>query len=123
MRARMRTDRDGAGAVEYTSRRTDARGRPAEFRAHYRSTGPVRLSAPATLDHWLTERYCLYAVHGERVYRAEIHHHQWPLQPVDADLGVNTMVDAAGLQIAAPPQRLAFSASIDVVVWRPNLVR
>ena len=30
---------------------------------------------PGTLVHWLTERYCLYAVtRGGRLQRAEIHH-------------------------------------------------
>lgn len=123
MHARMRTDRDAHGFVTYDSHRTDQRGRPAEFRARYRPTGPVRSSAPGTLDHWLTERYCLYAVEAERVYRAEIHHRPWPLQPVDAEIVTNSMIGAAGLSAAGPPQPLAFAASIDVVVWRPHRVR
>lgn len=124
MRARMHTGRDADGFVTYLSRRTDHRGRPAEFRARYRPVGPVRLSAPGTLDHWLTERYCLYAVDAaERVYRAEIHHRQWPLQPVDAGINVNTMIEAAGVPAEGPPRQLAFAASLDVVVWLPRLVR
>jgi uncharacterized protein YqjF (DUF2071 family) len=122
LRAIMSTRREADGWVTYDSRRTDQRGRPAEFRARYRAIGPVARSSPGTLDHWLTERYCLYAVdRSTRIHRAEIHHHQWPLQPVEAEIETNSMVRAAGLTIQAPA-RLAFASSIDVIVWRPIAV-
>src|SRR5436190_21112112 len=43
---------------------------------------PVRsnLRQAGTLEHWLTERYCLYTVANGNVCRAEIDHAQWPLQ-------------------------------------------
>ena len=124
MRAQMTTARGADGVFTYLSHRTDARGKTADFRARYRPAGPVRPSAPGSLDHWLTERYCLYAVDSAgRVRRAEIHHHPWPLQSVEAQIEVNTMTDAAGVVTQGPPQRIAFSESIDVVVWRPRVVR
>lgn len=123
LRAEMSTRKGGDGVVTYVSHRTDRRGKPAEFRARYRAVGPVTRSEPETLDHWLTERYCLYAVsRSQRVYRAEIHHHQWPLQPVRAEIETNTMVAAAGVAVASP-SCLSFAPTIDVVVWRPRLVR
>lgn len=123
MRAVMRTERGQDGFVHYECRRTDPRGKPAQFRADYRPTGPISQSAPGTLDYWLTERYCLYAVDSRsRVYRADIHHRRWPLQPVEAKIEVNTMAAAAGLTIAGAVRRPAFAASIDVVVWRPRRV-
>jgi uncharacterized protein len=122
-RADMRVRRDTGGVVSYVSRRTDRRGRPAEFRARYRPVGPVQRSAPGSIDHWLSERYCLYAVDGaSRVYRADIHHRPWPLQPVEAEVEVNTISNAAGIGLAEGAARLAFSANLDVVVWRPRLV-
>ena len=124
MRARMRTARGADGVVTYLSHRTDARGKTADFRARYRAIGPVRPAAQGSLDHWLTERYCLYAVDSAgRIRRAVIHHHPWPLQSAEAQIEVNTMTDAAGVGIQGPPQRIAFSESIDVVVWRPQVVR
>jgi uncharacterized protein YqjF (DUF2071 family) len=122
-RAQIRSARTRQGLVTYESRRTDSRGRPAVFRAQYHATGPVQHSAPATLDHWLTERYCLYAIdRGDRVYRAEIHHRPWPLQPVEADIDANTMAAAADIPIRGAPTRQAFAARLDVVVWRPKRV-
>lgn len=123
LRADMSVRRDNLGMVTYLSRRTDPRGRRAEFRARYRPIGPVQSSPPGAIDHWLSERYCLYAVDGaERVYRAEIHHRPWPLQPVEAEIEVNTMASAAGLAVTDSPTRLAFASRLDVVVWRPRLV-
>ena len=120
-RAQIRTDADGL--VAYESHRIDPRGKSADFRARYRATGPVAFAIPGALDHWLTERYCLYATdHAERVYRAEIHHHRWPLQPAEAILDENTMALAAGLTLPAIAPRLAFSSLLDVVVWAPTRI-
>ncbi|MDQ3871323.1 MAG: DUF2071 domain-containing protein, partial [Chloroflexota bacterium] len=50
----------GGERVAYRSRRiADAR---AEFAATYQPAGRVVTPAWGTLDHWLTERYCLYTV-------------------------------------------------------------
>jgi uncharacterized protein YqjF (DUF2071 family) len=122
--ASMSTSRAGNGLVSYASRRTDRRGRPAEFRAQYSPTGPAHPAAPGSLDHWLSERYCLYAVDAaNRAYRADIHHRPWPLQPVDARIEVNTMANAAGLDAPGPETRMAFASLLDVVVWAPRRVQ
>ena len=123
-KARMSTRRDSAGTIAYASRRTDRRAKPAEFAARYRPLGPVTMSAPGSLDHWLTERYCLYATDAAgHVYRGEIHHHPWPLQATDAEIETNTMARAAGIVLPPTPPRLSFALSLDVVVWAPNRVR
>jgi hypothetical protein len=122
--AAMQTSVGRTGTIEYSSRRTDHRGQPAAFVARYGPTGPVELSLSGTLDHWLTERYCLYAVdRSARVYRAEIHHRQWPLQPAVAEIETNTMAAAAGLTLPSVPPRLSFASLLDVVVWTPTRLR
>ena len=68
--ATMRARRSGS-RVEYRSDRSSGMG----FHATYGPTGPVFQARPGTLEHWLTERYCLYAQSGfGGLYRAEIHH-------------------------------------------------
>jgi uncharacterized protein YqjF (DUF2071 family) len=63
-----------AGAVRYRSRRPSA-----EFAATYRPTSDVYRAAPGTLEHWLTERYCLYARAPDgSLWRNEVHHPAWP---------------------------------------------
>ncbi len=70
--ARMSLAHDGE-AVEYASERTHRGAAPAGLRARYEPVGDP-FSAPAgSLEHWLTERYCLYAP-GSRgtILRGEI---------------------------------------------------
>jgi uncharacterized protein YqjF (DUF2071 family) len=73
--------------------------------------------APGTLEHWLTERYCLYTLdEKERVLRAEIHHPPWPLQSADATITLNTMADELDSELVEP-SLLHYAARQDVVFW------
>ena len=71
---------------------------------------------PGTLEHFLTERYCLYAEGGGVLYRAEIHHPPWPLQTAGGDLFTNTM-PPPGIELPADEPLMHFAARQDVVVW------
>jgi uncharacterized protein YqjF (DUF2071 family) len=90
----------------------------AEFAGRYRPAGAATPPQPGTLEHWLTERYCLYAVHDGRVLRADIHHPPWPLRPAEADIRRNTMTAPLGLGLSGPPL-LHFADRQDVVIWAP----
>jgi len=107
--------------VRYRSRRcVSDRGARAEFRARYRPTGPAIAAAPGTLEHFLTERYCLFTVlRSRRVLRVDIDHAPWPLQPAEAEIETNTMAEASG--VALPDRRplLHFSRRMDVVNGLP----
>jgi uncharacterized protein len=107
--------------VDYASRRLSVAA--AEFRATYRPHGTPRPPAPGTLEYFLTERYCLYAVdHQSRAYRLEIHHPPWPLDTADAEIAVNSMADAAGIHLPATAPLLHFSKRQDMVCWAPDRI-
>jgi uncharacterized protein len=111
----------GEERVEYESRRLSVP--EAEFRASYAPQGPARPPAPGTLEYFLTERYCLYAVDRQaRGYRLDIHHPPWALQPAVAEIAVNTMADAAGLTLPGRPPLLHFSKRQDAVCWTPERI-
>ena len=114
--ARMQL-RDKAEGVEYLSVRRSA---PAglRFRARYAPTGPVYESMPRSLEHWLTERYCLYArsPRGD-ILRNEVHHAPWPLQRAEAQIETNELLGPHGISVQGPPPLLHFSRRLDVVVW------
>jgi uncharacterized protein YqjF (DUF2071 family) len=117
--ARMAAAADGADGVRYASERTHRGAPPAGFAARYRPTGPAYRSDAGTLEHWLTERYCLYAADARgRVFRGEVEHAPWPLQPAEAEVERNTMGDQIGVRLpdAAPPL-LHFARRVDVVAW------
>jgi uncharacterized protein len=84
------------------------------FSASYRPDGDVFNAEPGTLEHFLTERYCLYAEHEGRLHRAEIHHRPWPLQPAAARVDLNTMPP---LKVPDDDPQVHYSARQDVVIW------
>jgi uncharacterized protein YqjF (DUF2071 family) len=57
--ADMQVD-EQAGWISYRSRRKGIDAKPVEFVARYRPVGPVQPPLDGTLEHFLTERYCLF---------------------------------------------------------------
>lgn len=110
--ARMRVA-ERQGWIEYES----VRAQQARFCGRYRPTAPLELRKRGTLEHWLTERYCLYTVIRNSVYRAEIHHEPWPLQDAAAELSVNSMAKAAGLDLPRIQPLAHFSKRLQVLIW------
>ena len=112
----------GTAGVSYESTRSTS-GRPAEFSASYRPVGPPGPASERSLEYFLTERYCLYTTDRRgRVWRCDIHHAQWPLQPAAAEVEVNTMLRQIGLMLPDTPPLLHFARRLDVVAWRPSRV-
>src|SRR5205085_11176287 len=103
--------------VRYRSAR--ARGQAA-LRAEYRAIAPPRESLPGTLEHFLTERYCLYVVDHGQVSRAQIHHVPWPLQTAEAIFEENSMAAAAGITLPDAEPLLHFAKRLRVLVWWPE---
>lgn len=129
-RARMACEREGSqqknqeanheGGIRYESVRTHAGAPPAELSGGYGPIGEVFHARPGTLEHWLTERYCLYAALPDgRVWRADIHHPPWQLQPARASFARNSMGRAHGFELPDEPPLLHFARRQEVVVWNP----
>lgn len=108
--------------IEYTSQRTDSRGGSAWFRAHYASDGEVAMSLPGTLQHFLTERYCLYGVDGDGgVHRLQIHHRPWLLQPARAEIdAVELITVTTGLPAPIGEPLLHYSPLQHMIGWPPE---
>ena len=121
-RSRISVERS-QGEVDYRAARVSDDGPPASFAAAYRATGDPAPAQPGSLDHWLTERYCLYTLDDhQRVHRGEIHHPPWPLRPAEARVEANTMTRGVGIDLRGDP--LAhFSARQDAALWRIREVR
>ena len=127
--ARMESRRNGE-EVAYTSWRTPAAAGgapPADFAARYRPTGDAYRSARGSLEHFLTERYCLYAgdsanADDSRLWRGEIHHQQWLLHPAEAEILRNTMTAPLGLRLPDTRPLLHFACHLNVVAWPPKPV-
>ncbi len=106
------------GNVLYESVRRSAP--EATFNAVYGPIGPAAAARQGTLDHFLTERYCLYHQYSDgRSYKLDIHHRPWPLRAAVADLRANSMLQVNGIATDEPPAILHFASRQDVVTWAP----
>jgi uncharacterized protein len=120
-RAQMACEREGR-RVRYASERIDE-PRPARFRASYGPTSAIDEARAGTLEHFLTERYCLYAqAPNGRLWRAEVHHVPWPLQAAEAAIERNELTSSHGFELVGPLALLHFAQRLDVVVWAPTLL-
>jgi hypothetical protein len=81
------------------------------FRARYHGVGMPAPAKGGTLEHFLAERYCLYA--GDGAMRAEIHHAPWPLQPAEAEVEHRGI---APVELEGEPI-CHYSHRLDVVIW------
>ena len=111
------------GEVLYRSVRTH-RGAPhARFAGRYRPLGEPFNSRPNTLEHFLTERYCLYSA-GERsnVHRGEIQHHPWSLQQAEVEVESLAMTQQIGVTLPETEPLLHFSRRLDTLAWPPRRI-
>ena len=113
--AAIEVRRSADGAIDYHSRRG---GGGAEFHARYAAAGDAAPPAAGSLEHFLTERYCLFTVdRANRLCRVDIHHPPWPVQPAVAEFRVNTLAQAAGIRLPSTAPVLHFARRQDVVNW------
>jgi len=117
-RARMNCA-EREGWILYQSERTH-RGAPvALLEGRYRPVSEVLRPQSGTLEHFLTERYCLYTTDGHgRLIRGEIHHSPWPLQRAEVEFACNSMTASLGVALTSRPL-LHFARRQDVLVWHP----
>jgi len=108
------------GWIEYASQRTHAGAATAKLQGRYRPVTAPFHPCPGTLEHFLTERYCLYALDGQgRLSRGDIHHLPWPLQRAEAEWESNSMAEQLAIKLDSQPL-LHFARKQDVLVWPPR---
>ncbi len=83
------------------------------FGARYRPVGDPFTAEPGSLEHFLTERYCIYTADGGRLYRAELHHPRWRLQRAEATIESSTIAPV----LLEDEPHLLYAAAQDVLVW------
>lgn len=111
---------DAGKQVEFVSHRTDSRGMlPANVHVRYAPVeGPVTNAAPGTLDHFLAERYILYAQDDDhQLYRARVHHQPYPLQRAEVPHLEESLVWAAGVRRPDVVQFRHYAREVNVKVY------
>jgi uncharacterized protein YqjF (DUF2071 family) len=83
--------------VRYRTERLWPQPLPACCEVHYAPAGPAAPAQVGTLEHFLVERYILYAYAQGHLYRGRIHHASYPLQPAAVSHLEENLVAAAGV--------------------------
>ncbi|HEY5946902.1 MAG TPA: DUF2071 domain-containing protein [Kofleriaceae bacterium] len=113
----------GADTISYETVR---RGGDAPFmRAQWQLGAELGAAQLGTLDHFLLERYVLFSLgRDQRVRRGQVHHVPYPVQHATIDHLDQTLVSAAGLELApnTPPETVHYAEGVDVEVFGPSPV-
>jgi uncharacterized protein YqjF (DUF2071 family) len=118
-RSDMQMSRDlQSNVYSYRSERRWPEPVPATLRARYEVVGPIEPAKPGTLEHFLAERYVLYAKADERLYLGRVHHVPYPLQAARVLELDESLLRAAKIpRPAGPPPLQHYASGVDVDVW------
>lgn len=102
--------------IHYSSKREDQTA-SAQLNATWIIGEAIGQAAPETLEFFLVERYCLYTIHEDQLYRCRIFHHPWLLQKAALRQWQSTMIEGQGLPAPLGEPLLHYSESIQVEIW------
>lgn len=108
--------------IHYSSSRKNQK-MAADFEAVYEPVSEPYEAEAGSLEHWLTERYCLYSQSpAGTIYRVEIHHLPWLLQKAKAEIIKNELPDPFNIPLPDTPPLLHFVSRQDMVQWLPEKI-
>jgi uncharacterized protein YqjF (DUF2071 family) len=121
-RADMELVRAGE-SVRYRSHRRWPGPRPATLELQYTVGAPLGPARPGTREHFLVERYVLFAQRRGALVRGQVRHSPYPLRQAQVGALVETLTSAAGLthDDGRPPD--LYSEGVDVDIFAPAVVR
>ncbi len=115
--ARMTLDLRG-DRVHYTSRRVTPAPTPADLTIDWTIGPSLGHASPGTLEHFLCERYLLYAQRGEHLLQGQVHHTPYPLHSARIEQMTQNLVQAAGFDVPPMPTLpVLYSPGVDVEVF------
>lgn len=82
------------------------------------SPAPAGTATPGTLEHFLIERYLLYAqARDGRLLRGQVHHAPYGLREARLTALGETLVAATGIETTSPPCHVIFSEGVTVEIF------
>jgi uncharacterized protein YqjF (DUF2071 family) len=110
------------GLLAYRSDRRWPGPCPASCALRYRPQGGPTSAQAGTLEHFLIERYILYAHTGKRLLTGRVHHAPYPVQTADVCELTETLVAAAGISVAGAPSLVHYVEEMRVRIFAPRHV-
>ncbi|MGM7723666.1 YqjF family protein [Metabacillus sp. Hm71] len=97
---------------------------PISFMGKYVPVSEVYCPKEGTLDHWLTERYCMYSSKkGVNIFCGDIHHRPWPLQKAEVEVVKNTLFTPYQFDLSEVTPIAHFSTGVDSLIWNIKKVQ
>jgi uncharacterized protein len=90
---------------------------PASYAIRATPEGPARPAQPGTLEHFLIERYILYAAANNAVYQGRVHHLPYPVQAGTLHALDESLLAAAGIGRPDVAPLAHFSAGVNVEIF------
>lgn len=110
----MRIDGD---RVRYASRRLWPGPKPADLTVEYTIGASIGSATPGTFEHFLAERYILFAAGKRGIRMGQVHHKPYPLCRAEVHSLEQTMVEVQGLARPEGPPLALCSPGVDVDIY------
>ena len=114
--AQMELEQKGQ-TITYFSSRKDGNAQAAEFDATWEIGETLDHSHPGSLEFFLTERYCLYTSHKQKLYRCRIFHQPWLLKKAFLSSFNSTMIESHTLPTPQGEPLLHYAEELSVDIW------
>jgi uncharacterized protein YqjF (DUF2071 family) len=116
--AKMHSERTGDHVVYRSKRHWEGGGAEAALELTYDVGEEVGAAVEGTLEHFLAERYFLYALKSDQVLlRGQVHHSPYPLRKASIASLEESLVEAAGIARPAERASVLWSPGVDVEVF------
>jgi uncharacterized protein len=107
----------GGLTVTYHSERLWPPPLPANCHVTCQPDGAVNPAEVGTQEHFLVERYLLYAYRNRRLYRGQVHHTPYPLQTARLLHLEESLTSAAGITLPDEPPLVHYAAALQVRIF------
>jgi uncharacterized protein YqjF (DUF2071 family) len=115
--ARMTLDKGDFG-IRYASERRSPPPLPAVCNVTSKPISPPTPAKPGTLEHFLAERYILYADAGDgALRRGAVHHIPYPLQTAKVCAWEESLLAAAGIERPPGEPMAHYASRVDVEIF------
>lgn len=108
----------GPEGIRYASERRSPPPLPAVCNVTCRPISAPQAATPGTLEHFLAERYILYADAGDgALCRGSVHHPPYPLQSAEVIAWEESLLVAAGIERPQGEPMAHYASGVDVEIF------
>lgn len=86
--------------------------------SNYKLIGKSTVHAKGSIDHWLLERYALWSYKFDTLFRGDIHHKEWKVQPAEVNIDQETVTSFLPNNVYTTQPLVHYARSKRVFIWK-----